>query len=131
MIFFDYYTDERPPRNLIRDWRAKQDDRVRAAFDGTIELLESRSSDWSDIDLIKMLERECAGLWEVIIDLKDKKPYRHIRPIGIWHPEERIFILLGGFEKSGRTRIPDDACSEALKYKAQYLSGRGVIDDHL
>lgn len=129
-VFFDYYTDERPPRNLIRLWRAGQDARVRAAFDITLELLESKA-DWSDIDAVKRLERECAGLWEVIIDLKDRKPYRHVRPIGVWRPDEPIFILLGAFEKSGRIRIPQDACAEALKYKAQYEAGRGTIDDHI
>lgn len=71
------------------------------------------------------------GLWEVIIDLKDKPPVRHIRPIGLWHSDERIFILLGAFEKSGRKRIPADACAQALKYKAQYEAGRGAIDGHV
>src|SRR5947209_2825045 len=117
-VFWDYYTDERPPRNLIRAWYGQQDERIRSAFDGVIGLLES-NPDWS-VDPIKPLERECVGLWEVIINLKDKRPVRHIRPIGLWHPEERIFIFLGAFEKSGRNKIPAEPCREALKYKAQW-----------
>lgn len=58
-VFFDYYTDERPPRNLIREWYGNQDARVRAGFDGVIDLLETQH-DWSHINPVKELERECA-----------------------------------------------------------------------
>jgi len=131
-VFQDYHTDDEPPQNLIRGWYLVQDDRVRAAFDARIALVESFSpADWQRISPIKPMERECAGLWEVILDIKDRRPFRHIRPIGVWHSEERLFILLGAFEKSGRIRIPANACSEALKYKVQYEAGRGTINDHI
>jgi hypothetical protein len=130
-VFQDYYTDERPPRNLIRTWYSLQDARVRATFDGTVGLIESYSSDdWDRFSPFKLLERECAGLWELVIDIKDRKPFRHIRPLGVWHVEERLFVFLGAFEKSGYIYKPSDACKEALKYKAQYENGRGAIDDH-
>jgi len=130
-VFQDYFTDDAPPRNLIREWYLLQDDRVRAAFDARIGFIESFSPlDWGRLNPIKPMERECAGLWEVLLDLKDHRPYRHIRPIGIWYSDERLFILLGAFEKSGRIRTPGNACSEAIKYKSQYESGRGTINDH-
>jgi hypothetical protein len=132
-IFQDYFTDERPPRNLIREWYGKQDARICAAFDGHVRLLEARISQLErdeETDLIKPLERDCAGLWELKIDLKDKKPFRRVRPLGLWNPEVRIFIFLGAFEKSGQIKIPLDPCRDALKYKAHYEVGRGVIDDH-
>lgn len=135
-VFFDYFTNDRPARNLIREWYGKQDARVQAAFDGTMQLLEAKirhipeGDDVNEADGIKELERDCAGLWEVKIDLKDKKPFRHIRPIGLWHPDERIFIFLGAFEKSGQIKIPPDPCGDALKFKKQYEAGLGVIDEH-
>ncbi len=130
-VFQDYYTDDEPPRNVIREWYLAQDARVRAFFDARISFIGSFSPiDWKRLNPIKPLEREGAGLWEVVLDIKDKRPFRHIRPIGIWYSEERLFILLGAFEKSGRVRIPVDACSKALKYKAQYEIGRGKINDH-
>jgi hypothetical protein len=135
-VFFDYFTDDRPARNPIREWYANQDVRVRAGFDGAISLLEVEiaqleQDDLTMLDSIKQLERDCGGLWEVKIDLKDRRPFRHIRPIGLWHPEERIFIFLGAFEKRGQTTIPPDPCRDALRYKAQYEAGRGVIDEHI
>lgn len=131
-VFQDYYTDERPPRNLISLWYSSQDARGRAAFDAQIRLVESYSPrDWERLNPFKLLRRECAGLWEMVVDIKDKRPFRHIRPIGIWHSEERLFILLGAFEKSGRIYDPANACAEALKYKAQCESGRGAINDHI
>ncbi len=129
-VFWDYYTDERQPRNLIRLWYAQQDERARASFDAVIRLLES-NPDSLDSGAIKSLERDCTGLWEVIINIKDKRPYRHIRPIGLWHPDERIFIFLGAFEKSGRAKVPNDPCKDALKYKAWHEAGRGEIDEHI
>jgi len=83
-VFFDYYTDDRPPRNLIREWYTLQDDEVRAAFDARLALLEVMP-DWANTDIIKRLERTHAGLTEIVIDLKQKRPFRHIRPVGIWH----------------------------------------------
>ncbi len=131
-VFQDYYTDDRPPRNLIGNWYSLQDARVRAAFDGQISLVESYSSeDWERLNPFKLLTRECAGLWELIVDIKDRKPFRHIRPVGVWHAEERVFVLLGAFEKSGRIYAPANACAEALKYKAQYEARRGAINDHV
>jgi hypothetical protein len=132
-VFFDYFTDDRPARNPIREWYGKQDARVCAAFDGAIQLLAVEIGQLSlddELESIKPLERDCAGLWEIKIDLKDKKPFRHIRPIGLWNPEVRIFVFLGAFEKSGQIKIPHDPCRDALKYKAHYEDGRGVIDEH-
>ena len=128
-VFFDYYTDDRPPRNLIREWYALQDDQVRAAFDGTLDLLEAMP-DWTDTDIVKVLEKHL-GLTEIVIDIKKKRPFRHIRPVGIWHPQERLFILLGGCEKSGRIYIPANTFDEALKYKARLDAGRGAISGHI
>jgi hypothetical protein len=130
-VFQDYFTDEKPPQNLIRTWYLSQDARVRAAFDARVAFIESFSNvDWKRLNPIKPLERDCAGLWEVLIDLKDRRPFRQIRPIGVWHSDEKIFVLLGAFEKSGRIHTPANACSEALKYKAQYQARRGEIHDH-
>ncbi len=129
-VFYDYYTDDRPPRNLIRDWYSLQDDEVRAEFDGTLTLLEAMP-DWTKTDIVKQLERTHIGLTEIVIDLKRRRPFRHIRPVGIWHPPERVFILLMGCEKSGRIYIPANAFDEALKHKARIEAGRGAISEHI
>jgi len=128
-VFWDYYTEEPRPRNLVRNWYATLDVRARTAFDATLSLLETRVKG-DEIGAIKQLTRDCAGLWEVVIDLKDKKPFRHIRPIGIWEPNIPRFVLLGGFEKSGRIYTPNPPCAEALKYKAEYEAAKGVTDEH-
>jgi hypothetical protein len=129
-VFFDYYTDDRPPRNLIRDWYALQDDEVRIEFDATLRLLEAMP-DWTATDIVKPLEAEHVGLTEIVIDIKKKRPFRHIRPVGIWNLPERVFILLLGCEKKGRIYIPPNAFGVALKHKARLDAGRGAIDGHI
>lgn len=132
-VFFDYYTDDTPPKNVIRSWYLDQDARVCAAFDAVLTLLELKETkeEWLRTGLVKELHRQHTGLTELIIDIKDKRPFRHVRPVGVWHPGERIFILLTGCEKSGRIYAPAGAFSDALKYKMWLETGRGVISEHI
>ena len=61
-----------------------------------------------------------------------KKPTRRrFRAIGIFRPEERVFIFLVGCEESGVGYIPADAFEDAMKHKAALDRGHGVTDEHI
>jgi hypothetical protein len=126
-LFLDYRTEDRV--YLIREWYRRQDGAVRAAFDATVTLLAEKP-DWSKTKMVKELTREHTGLTELVINIKRQRPFRHIRPVGIWRPEERLFIFLTGCEKYNRVYIPENAFNEALKYKAHFEAGRGTIHGH-
>jgi hypothetical protein len=133
--FMDYCTDD--GRNLIQEWYAAQDDAVKVAFDATLFTLAA-TEDWeaASVQEFKVLTERHAGLGEIRFDVEAKEPgwkkprKRRFRPVGIWHPGEREFILLLGCEKSGRIYTPLNAFDLALEYKAQFEQGRGTIREH-
>ncbi len=134
--FLDYYIAGEPPVNVTGEWYKAQEPIVRAAFDATIRTLEG-SEDWSEMEEFKYFDTgPFAGLGELRFNLEPTKANklstkRHFRIPGIWKPEEKIFILLGGCEKSGRIKIPQDTFEQAMKMKNDFeLYGRGKIDDH-
>lgn len=91
--------------------------------------------DWSDPDLddFKALTGSDEGLGEVrfeVIKQEGKRQVkRQIRCLGIWPADNKEFILLNGFEKSGRATIPAGAYSEAHKLRRQCGQGRGEVDE--
>jgi hypothetical protein len=129
-LFLDYKTEGPDGENIIQRWYERQDAQVRAAFDATVTLLAAKP-DWRSTRLVKELQRTHIGLTELVIDLKERRPFRHIRPVGIWREEERIFIFLMGCEKSGRIYIPNRAFDTALRYKELFEVGRGTIREHI
>src|SRR5436305_8517936 len=137
--FLDYYTGDEPPRNLIREWYSKQDKRVQAAFDATLNTLEG-TKDWADPEVpeFKFFETgEFAGLSELRFHILEvsketkRQIRRRFRIPGIWYPVAHEFILLLGCEKSGRIKIPQNAFELAMELKLAWeQEGRGSIDGH-
>lgn len=130
--FFDYVTEG--GADLLEDWYQSQDPEVQAEFDVTIGLLAA-TRDWGDDEFLgfKELKNKHAGLGEmrfhiVVTPPKPRRPYkRRFRPVGIWpcHTDgEFIFIL--GCEKSGMTYIAHAAFDAALRYKAEFETGKGT-----
>lgn len=133
--FFDYCTEDGV--NLIQVWYLEQDGKVRAAFDATVFVLGA-TKDWEDpkVKEFKLLQNRHAGLAELRFDIDVRPPRapksykRRFRPVGIWRPEQRQFILLLGCEKTRLTYTPAGAFDTALKYKRQFEQGRGWIREH-
>lgn len=135
--FLDYYTVGETPVNVTGKWYEAQEPKVRATFDATIRTLEG-SDDWSQMEEFKYFDiGPYAGLGELRFHILERSKVtkrfvkRRFRIPGIWKPQEKIFILLGGCEKSGRIKIPQDAFEQAMKMKNDFeIYGRGKIDDH-
>lgn len=132
--FRDYCTTE--DRFLIREWYAVQDGAVKAAFDMTLRLL-SNQREWKGRREFKVLDGPHSGLSELRFNLDVYNPTtrrqskRRFRPVGLWRPEVREFILFLGCEKSGRMSIPPNAFDLALKYLAEFNAGKGTIHEHI
>ena len=131
--FFDYRTDDWPPRNPIQEWYGKQDLAVQAEFDATVAVLVA-TEDWEKAKEFKILTRNHAGLAELrfsVITTKGKKKIiRRFRPLGIWHKETKEFIFLAGCEKAQGLYDPQNVFELALDYKAKIEGGRGEICEH-
>jgi hypothetical protein len=56
---------------------------------------------------------------------------RQYRAIGIWRKDQGDFILLTGFEKSGRSTNPPNAFEVATRLRNQFNQGRGTIHEHV
>ena len=133
--FYDYWTAD--GRNLIREWYDVQDLEVQVAFDGTLLRLRA-VDDWLDrrVKEFDVLRERHAGLAELRFSVPalhpdtGKKYKRRFRPVGIWRPEMRDFIILLGCEKTGGSYKPHGAFDLALEYKALFEQGSGFIHDH-
>jgi len=95
----DYWPE--PNVNPIRDWYDEQEDEVRAEFDIALLILSS-NEDWTGIPEFRTLKGKNAGLYEIVVDVRlpYEKKQRHFRPIGIWRPDSRDFILLLACQKN-------------------------------
>ncbi len=132
----DYETEDR--LNLIQQWYEVQDDAVKVAFDYTLRILAA-TEDWNDSSVkeFKVLTRKHVGLCEIRFKTDARhpngEPYkRRFRPVGVWRPDSRDFVLLLGCEKWGMNYIPPNAFDLALDYKTQYFEqGRGAIYEHI
>ena len=121
--------------NLIRGWYVAQDVAVRVAFDYALRTLEE-TRDWTKprFEMFKVLTGKHVGLCEIRFSVEEnKKPKRRFRPVGIWRPDSRDFILLIGCEKKmrGGIYIPVSAFDLAMNYKAQYEQRRGTTCEHI
>jgi len=131
MLFWrvmDYWPE--PGVNLIGDWYDLQEDDVRAEFDVALLILSS-NEDWIKIPEFNPLRGKNAGLYEILIDIRlpREKKKRHFRPIGIWRPDSRDFILLLACEKRGKNYDPP--LDKALEYKADWEQHeKGEIREH-
>jgi hypothetical protein len=130
--FMDYHTED--AGNLITPWYASVNDKVRAAFDGVLDTL-ANTKDWDDPDLYEFknfVTGEFVGLAELRFSIKEKHTVkRRFRPLGIWRPQDREFILILVCEKSGRMKIPPNAFELAMEYKRQFDQGRGMLYEHV
>ena len=122
----DYHTED--AGNLIRSWYAGVDDKVRAAFDGVLDILRA-TREWDDLYQFKNFTTgDFVGLSQLRFSIWEKgKVKRRFRPLGIWRPQDREFVLILVCEKSGRMKKPSDAFELALKYKTQFDLGKGKI----
>jgi hypothetical protein len=90
---------------------------------------------WEDPSVrgFKVLTGKDVGLAEIICEVLQqdgkKQRKRQIRGLGIWPPDLGEFVLLNGFEKSGKSPIPPNAFSEAHRLRRQYGQGRGTVNE--
>ncbi len=131
--FIDYYTDDDPPRNPMREWYDSQDAAVRAQLNATLITLAG-IEDWTDRDVkeFKFFEDgDFAGLGELRFYIIQNGKKRRFRIPGIWRRERHEFILLVGCEKSGRIKIPPNAFEVAMSLKLAWeQDGRGSLHEH-
>ena len=108
----------------------------RAEFDTAVDFL-SKILDWDSVPRAKRkykeLKRDLVGLAELKFDMTTRSMGRNskkrFRPLGIMKRQQRVFILLGGFQK-GSPPIPKDAHTLALHYKQEYENERGSTRAH-
>jgi hypothetical protein len=127
--FFDYYPDG--GGCPITDWYNAQDVEIRAKFDAAVADLEI-TENWDDPELksFGVLSRKHAGLAQVKFYVIRRGKKRHHRAIGRWRRDAREFIFLIGFQKSGRTTIPPNALTEAVRLLGELELQRGEIHEH-
>ena len=117
----------------IVEWYRAQDVDVRAAFDATVADL-AVTEDWNDPDLMSFdvftRKPEHLGLAQVKFYVIQGQRKRHFRAVGLWRQQEREFIFLGGFEKSGRTTIPPEAFDGILRLRVELEENKGEIHEH-
>lgn len=107
-----------------------------AQFDAAVDYL-SRILDWDSVPRARRkyreLKRDLVGLTELKFDMTTRSMGRNFkkrfRPLGIMQRHQRVFILLGGFQK-GRPPIPENAHTLALHYKQEYENERGSTRVH-
>lgn len=131
--FFDYRTDDAPPRNPIQDWYGRQDRQVQAEFDATVAVLAA-TEDWGKAKEFEVFTKKHAGLAELRFSVRTKRQgkevIRRFRPLGIWYEETRKFIFLVGCEKARGIYTPQDVFEVAFEYKSRIGTGRGEICEH-
>lgn len=129
--FFDYFPEG--GGCPIRDWYNQQTVEVQAEFDATVADL-AITDNWDDPQLMSfgLFSRNPAhaGLAQVKFRVIQRRDKRNYRALGRWRREAREFIFLTGFQKSGRTRIPENAIVEATRLLRELEEMRGEIRDH-
>lgn len=134
--FQDYVTsDGKVP---VEDWCNNQLSAAeRAEFDVAVDYLR-RIEDWDSVRKSKrkyrQLTRELEGLTEIKFDVTTQKEgsntKKRFRPVGILKREEQKFIFLGGFQKSQKGPVPEDAFEKLLKRKQDFENNRGSTREH-
>lgn len=117
----------------ITQWYEAQDVEVRAAFDATLIVLAD-TEDWADEELLSfdvfVRKPEHLGLAQVKFYTIRNGKKRNFRAVGLWRQEQREFIFLGAFEKSGRTTIPPGAFRDILNWRIELEKKKGRIHEH-
>lgn len=136
--FLDYVSDE--PMNHVQAWIDAQDEKVMAELQSAIDTLGAIEN-WDDPDLEEFSvfteKPQHLGLAQLRFFVVQKQEgtgrqiKRNFRVIGLWRQEQREFVFLTGFEKSGRITIPANAFKLALDLRIQLEEGRGHCDDHV
>jgi hypothetical protein len=132
--FMDYWTDDDPGRNLIREWYLKENESVQAEFENVINFLE-RQKNWDNLEEIQPLTKAHAGfgLWEIRFKITTTKkqigPFWRYRPVGFFH-DKRQFVLLQGCKKLMEMYTPRKCFDLAVKLKKKFDEGKGSIRDH-
>lgn len=120
-----------PDVNLIERWYEAQDETVQAAFDYMLRLILA-TNDLTDSKQFKALERQHAGLWEVVVEVRKKNgKKRQIRPVGFWDTNQMDFILVNACEKCGRFTVPPGVFDAALVTKSEFFyQAKGTIHEY-
>jgi len=132
--FLDYHTED--DTNPFNQWYVLQGEEVQAAFDATLPILGEIET-WDDpnypVSAFKALTRNPrhVGLSELIFEVTINNRKRQYRAIGIWRKDQWDFILLTGFEKSGRSTNPPNAFEVAIRLRNQFNQGRGTLHEHV
>jgi hypothetical protein len=135
----EYVTDD--GRSPFQEWYGTLDTEAQAALDATVLEL-TVSDDWTDREgrQFRQLTRSEHGLSEIRFWVfgdfeprKSRPPRRRLRAFGLYRPDQREFIFLGGCEKQrgGLVYIPEDALGLAMKHKQSFEAGRGTTRDYV
>lgn len=124
--FFDYV--DAAGRNRITDWLHRLPPsvgpEVKAAL--TAQLLWMAPEHELKRPFTGKLIRECAGLYEIIFKVQGVQ----YRPLFCYGPDRRQATLLIGATKRGRHFDPTDACTTALRRKAEILADNRRVCPH-
>jgi hypothetical protein len=121
----------------FRDWYNAQDPHVRAGFDATREILAA-AADWlePETDWFKVFTGPDTPLSEIRYRAYDRDRggkavrTRRIRPIGLYRPHVREFILFAGAEEAGRGKYtPADALTKAKRRYSDFMDDKGMLYD--
>jgi len=119
------YQPEGGEEHLL-EWYYGQEEDLKAQF--VADLLSLAWVDeWDEETDCVALTGQYLGLNELVIDIKLATYWLHIRPVGIWKPDSRDFIILLCCEKNGDDYDPP--LSKALEYKTAWEQHKGEIYD--
>lgn len=123
-----HFKDYRPEggKSQVQAWYRDQGAEIQAQFDDFLDLL----SQLEDIEIdCTPLTGDYLGLYEIIIDVEAPYGVVNVRPIGVWQPDSRNFIILTCCIKNGDKYNPP--LELAVAYKATWESGKGGTDDRI
>ena len=120
-----------PPDNPIQDWYDDQVEEIAVAFDFALHIV-ARTEDWKKSEirpLVVPIEDPYVGLYKILVDveLSYQKEKRLIRPIGIWRPDSRDFIILLVSTEHGNDYDPP--LIRALELQARWEKKEGETYD--
>ena len=128
--FTEYITEEL--RFPFSDWYSGQPVEVKAQLDFVIGLLRNLDSLTDDERRFKVLTGDDVGLSEIRFSVeaphpteRKKRKKLRVRPLGIYRPEQREFLMLTGAIEWGKGYLPKGVFAEAHRLMRAFGSGRG------